>query len=66
MKTFTSAVQAFIADEDGVTAIEYGLIASLIGVAMVGAAVALGDKISATFAYVTSQLKGAPTPATPE
>ena len=38
MKTIFTAVQAFIADEDGVTAIEYGLIAALVGVAMAGAA----------------------------
>ena len=56
MKTFKSAVQAFIADEDGVTAIEYGLIATLIGVAMVTAATLLGDKISDTFNYVAGKL----------
>lgn len=57
MSKFTSAVQAFIADENGVTAIEYGLIASLIGVAMVTAATALGGKIAAAFTYVTGQMK---------
>ena len=56
MKTFKSAVHAFIADEDGVTAIEYGLIAALIGVAMVAAATALGGKISDTFDYVAKKL----------
>ena len=56
MKTLKSAVQAFIADEDGVTAIEYGLIAALIGVAMVTAAGALGGKISDTFDYVVGKL----------
>lgn len=38
------------------TAIEYGLIASLIGVAMVVAATALGSKISAAFDYVTARI----------
>jgi pilus assembly protein Flp/PilA len=56
MKKISSAVQAFIADEDGVTAIEYGLIAALIGVAMVTAATALGVKVGAAFDYVTSKL----------
>lgn len=56
MKMFKEAVQAFIADEDGVTAIEYGLIASLIGVAMVTTAGLLGNKISDTFQYVTDHL----------
>lgn len=57
MSKITSAVKAFIADENGVTAIEYGLIASLIGVGMVLAATTLGTKISDVFTYVTSQLK---------
>jgi pilus assembly protein Flp/PilA len=57
MHKFTSAVEAFLADENGVTAIEYGLIASLIGVAMVTAATALGTQISAAFDYVVSKLK---------
>jgi pilus assembly protein Flp/PilA len=56
MSTFKSAVKAFVADENGVTAIEYGLIAALIGVAMVAAATALGGKISAAFNYVSSKL----------
>jgi len=56
MQTFKSAVQAFIADEDGVTAIEYGLIAALIGVAMVTAATTLGGKISAAFTYVAGKM----------
>jgi pilus assembly protein Flp/PilA len=56
MDKIIAAAQAFIADEDGVTAIEYGLIASLIGVAMVVAATALGSKISAAFDYVTARI----------
>jgi pilus assembly protein Flp/PilA len=59
MSKITSAVKAFIADENGVTAIEYGLIASLIGVAMVTAATALGGKIESVFNFVTSKLKDA-------
>jgi pilus assembly protein Flp/PilA len=57
MKKYTCAVGAFLADENGVTAIEYGLIASLIGVAMVTAATTLGNRISAAFDYVVTQLK---------
>jgi pilus assembly protein Flp/PilA len=56
MSTITSAVKAFVADENGVTAIEYGLIAALIGVAMAGAAATLGDKIESAFNYVTSAI----------
>ncbi|MEN3277733.1 MAG: pilus assembly protein Flp/PilA [Massilia sp.] len=56
MKTIFSAVQAFVADEDGVTAIEYGLIAALVGVAMAGAATLLGDQIHLTFTNVKDKL----------
>ncbi|MEI6025338.1 MAG: Flp family type IVb pilin [Betaproteobacteria bacterium] len=43
-------------DEDGVTAIEYGLIAALIAVAIIVAVTAVGDGISATFSSVASKL----------
>jgi pilus assembly protein Flp/PilA len=56
MKKFKSAVQAFIADEDGVTAIEYGLIAALIGVGMATAASLLGVNISKAFEYVSTTI----------
>jgi pilus assembly protein Flp/PilA len=56
MSKFLSAVKSFVADEGGVTAIEYGLIAALIGVAMVTAATALGGKISQAFTYVSGKL----------
>jgi len=57
MKTIFTSVQAFIADEDGVTAIEYGLIAALVGVAMVGTAKALGAEINTTFDKVVTAMK---------
>ena len=56
MKMLKSAVQAFIADEDGVTAIEYGLIAALIGVAMVAAATTLGGKLNGIFKYIGDKI----------
>jgi pilus assembly protein Flp/PilA len=59
MKTFKSAVQAFIADEDGVTAIEYSLIAALVGVGMVTAATLLGKEIGLAFTKVTDTLTAA-------
>ena len=58
MKTIFTAVQSFIADEGGVTAIEYGLIAALVGVAMVVAATALGTQISTTFNNVVLKMQG--------
>ena len=46
----------FIKDESGATAIEYGLIASLISVAAIVAFTSVGSKLSATFGYVAGQL----------
>ena len=47
----------FLRDESGATAIEYGLIAALISVAIIGAATTMGTKLSSTFTKVSSQLK---------
>ena len=58
MSKLASAIQTFVADENGVTAIEYGLIAALVGVAIVGAAKLLGQQLNDTFAAVTTALKG--------
>ncbi len=49
----------FLKDEDGATAIEYGLIAALIAVAIIGAATTLGSSLSTTFGKVSSALSGA-------
>jgi pilus assembly protein Flp/PilA len=43
-------------NEDGATAIEYGLIAALISIAAIGAMQALGTQLSATFQNVATQL----------
>ena len=59
MKTIFTAVQAFIADEDGVTAIEYGLIAALIGVVIAGTAKLLGAEVNLTFDKVLKAMQGA-------
>ncbi|WP_181703583.1 Flp family type IVb pilin [Chthonobacter albigriseus] len=47
----------FLRNESGATAIEYGLIASLIAVVIIGAATTLGTKISNTFGRVSNQLR---------
>ena len=51
----------FAKDESGATAIEYGLIAALIAVAIIGAVTLLGDSIGATFSKISGELV-APTP----
>jgi len=64
MSTITSAIKAFIADENGVTAIEYGLIAALIGVAMATVAGEVGGEIKDAFTFIRDKLIAA-TPTAP-
>lgn len=54
MKKF---VQSFLANQSGATAIEYGLIASLIAIAAITAMTTLGTKLSSTFTNVSDNLK---------
>jgi pilus assembly protein Flp/PilA len=49
-------------NEDGATAIEYGLIAALIAVAAITTMGALGDELSSTFGNVSDELVDARTP----
>jgi pilus assembly protein Flp/PilA len=49
-------VRSFVRDESGATAIEYGLIASLIGVAIIAGVQAVGTKLSDSFAKVSGNL----------
>ena len=52
-------MKRFVRDEEGVTAIEYGLIAALIGVAIVASVDAVGDALNTTFGTVETKLKNA-------
>lgn len=56
MSTFISAVRTFIADEDGVTALEYGMIAALIAAVIVVVVTTLGEKIEAAFTKIQAAL----------
>ena len=46
----------FLADESGATAIEYGLIAAGISVAIIATVVGLGSKLNTTFTSVSTAL----------
>ena len=52
-------VTRFIEDESGATAIEYGLIAALISVALIAGASALGNGINNKFTDVSNALNDA-------
>jgi pilus assembly protein Flp/PilA len=47
----------FLKEEEGATAIEYGLIASLISVAIVAVLLTLGPQLTAVFQKVQDSLK---------
>ena len=51
-------LRKFLQDEDGATAIEYGLIAALIAVAVIAAIQAVGEQLSDTFSDIESGLVG--------
>nr|WP_313519843.1 Flp family type IVb pilin [Brevundimonas diminuta] len=52
-------ITRFAKDESGATAIEYGLIAALIAVAIIGAITLMSDQLKATFGKVESELTAA-------
>ena len=49
-------IMSFLKDENGATAIEYGLIAALISVAAIGAMSALGGQLTGLFGRISSNL----------
>jgi pilus assembly protein Flp/PilA len=51
------SIKTFAADEAGVTAIEYALIASLIAVFIITAVQTVGGKVSTVFSEVGNTLK---------
>ncbi|SHH40918.1 Flp family type IVb pilin [Massilia sp. CF038] len=56
MSKFVSAVQSFMADEDGVTALEYGMIAALIAAVIVTVVGVLGGKVDGAFQKIADAL----------
>ena len=54
-----SLVTKFVKDESGATAIEYGLIAALIAVAMIVGARSVGTAVNAKFSNVAGRVNAA-------
>ena len=50
-------VRRFLADESGATAIEYGLIAAGISIAIITIVNGLGSKLNTKFTSISTQLK---------
>ena len=53
---FIQSMKHFVRDEEGVTAIEYGLIAALVAIAIIAGATALGGNINALFTRIAAVL----------
>jgi pilus assembly protein Flp/PilA len=53
-----SMFRRFVKDDSGATAIEYGLIAALVSVAIIVALGTLGNNLNATFSAVSDELNG--------
>lgn len=49
-------VQSFMAENDGATAIEYGMIAALIAVAIIGTLQVVGTSLSTKFTAIAGNL----------
>lgn len=56
MVRFIQAAEQFARDEEGVTAIEYGLIAALIAVAIIIAVGTVGTNLNAVFNFIATKL----------
>ena len=64
MLKLIALIEAYKNDEDGATAIEYGLIAALVAVAIITALTTLGSSLKGTFGAVSTKLNSANTVTT--
>ena len=53
-------LKRFVKDESGATAIEYGLIAALIGVVIIAAVTTVGNEVKGTFEDIQTGLAARP------
>ncbi|UJX43012.1 Flp family type IVb pilin [Desulfovibrio sp. JY] len=52
-------ITKFVRDEEGATAVEYGLMVALIAAVIVGVVSSLGQQLSTTFTTITEKIKPA-------
>ncbi|WP_109481398.1 Flp family type IVb pilin [Paraburkholderia sp. C35] len=55
-------IQQFLREEDGVSAIEYGLLAGLIAVAIITTVTAIGTNLNTVMGYIKDKLAGVAAP----
>lgn len=56
MQQLTQTMKRFVRDEEGVTAIEYGLIAALIAVVIIASVKIVGTNLSNVFSFIAAEL----------
>ncbi|AJZ63359.1 Flp family type IVb pilin [Paraburkholderia fungorum] len=56
MKNFIAQAARFVRDEDGVSAIEYGLLAALIALVIIGTVTTLGTNLKAVFSDIAGSV----------
>ena len=54
----TKLLRGFLTDRSGTTSIEYGLIGTLVAVAVIAGAASVGTTINSTFSYVSNYARG--------
>lgn len=59
MQSITRVIRQFCKREEGVTAIEYGLIAALIGLVVIGGVTVLGSSLETKFTTIASSIGSA-------
>ncbi len=57
VKKISGFIKGLVNNEKGATAIEYGLIAALIAVVIIGAVTLVGDNLTTMFTTVSTALK---------
>ena len=57
MSSIMTAVRNFVRDEEGATAVEYGLLVALIAAVIVGVVAALGQRLNNGFQHVDNTLQ---------
>lgn len=58
MKQLINETRKFLQDEEGVTAIEYALIAALIAIAVIATVTLVGTQLNSVFMRICNALKG--------
>ncbi|MGF6726250.1 pilus assembly protein Flp/PilA [Paraburkholderia sp. GAS41] len=56
MQNIIAHAKRFLRDEDGVTAIEYGLIAALIAIVIIGSVKTLGTNLNTVFSDIAASV----------